>query len=203
MVWRTLAVASIAYGLGSIPFGYLLYRLRQGEDIRALGSGNIGATNVLRGAGWATGAATLLLDAAKGYLAVVLASWIADGGSAALSLAAVLAVVGHIWPVFLGLRGGKGVATGLGVFLALAPGAALAALAVFLIVLVCWRYVSLASVAATLAFPWAALFLAGHSPYARPASIVCAGLILARHSSNLQRLWTGTEKRLTVKGRPG
>ncbi|MBI4463078.1 MAG: glycerol-3-phosphate 1-O-acyltransferase PlsY [Acidobacteria bacterium] len=203
MVGKVLLAACVAYGLGSIPFGYLLYRLRQGKDIRSTGSGNIGATNVVRAAGWSVGAATLVLDAAKGYLAVVLASRIAGDGSAAPSVAAVFAVVGHIFPVFLGFRGGKGVATGLGAFLALTPPAVPASLAVFLIVLAGWHYVSLASLAATLAFPWTVLFLGGHSPYPRAASIVCAVLILVQHSSNIQRLWAGTEKRLTVKGRIG
>src|ERR1051326_2441788 len=120
MLTTDFAVIAEAYLLGSIPFGYLLYRLQQGGDVRDTGSGNIGATNVLRSAGMAAGFSTLVLDAAKGYLAVALAALITGTDRRLMSLAAVAAVMGHIFPAFLKFRGGKGVATGLGAFLALA-----------------------------------------------------------------------------------
>ena len=200
MIGKAVLVASQAYLLGSIPFGYLLYRMRQGGDIRATGSGNIGATNVLRGAGMAAGAATLVLDAAKGYLAVALTAAFVGKAPEWTSLAAVFAIVGHIFPLFLKFRGGKGVATGLGVFLAIAPFPVLVVLAVFAIVAAGWRVVSLASILATAAFPFVTLAF-GASPYVFAAALLGAALIIARHSSNIQRLLVGTEKPITDKGR--
>jgi len=199
MIGKIVLAAALAYFLGSIPFGYLLYWLQQGRDIRSTGSGNIGATNVLRTAGSAAGAATLILDAAKGFLAVMLAAQTASDWPHAASLGAVLAVLGHIYPVFLGFRGGKGVATALGAFLPLAPFAVLIALLIFFLVAAAWRYVSLASIAAAAAFPWTVLALdKPASSDTVAAAVVCAVLIIARHRSNMQRLRAGTEKRIVL-----
>ncbi len=201
MAWRMIVAAAAAYLLGSVPFGYLLYRLRQGGDIRNTGSGNIGATNVLRTAGIAAGAATLLLDAAKGYAAVALAGHLAAGSSDAVSLAAFLAILGHVYPVFLRFRGGKGVATGLGAFLAISPASVLICAMLFLITALVWRYVSLASMVAAGAFPVVLLVRGDGSPSDLAAALLSAGLILSRHRSNIQRLRAGTELPIFGRGR--
>jgi glycerol-3-phosphate acyltransferase PlsY len=193
-----MLAALLAYLLGSIPFGYLLYRLRRNEDIRETGSGNIGATNVFRTAGFLPAAATLLLDAAKGYLAVVLAAEI-EVSASAIGLAAVLAIVGHCYPVFLGFMGGKGVATGLGAFLAIAPFATLLCALLFVLVAATARYVSLASICAAAAFP---LVMVARDTYAEPilaAAFAGAGLIIFRHRANMQKLRAGTESRISLR----
>ena len=197
MIFReTVLAAASAYLLGSIPFGYLLYRLRRGEDIRSQGSGNIGATNVFRVAGILPGAATLVLDAGKGWFAVALASRIAAGSPLAIALAAVLVIVGHCFPVFLKFHGGKGVATGLGAFLRISPAAILICMVLFALVAARWRYASLASMAAAGAFPFALLALGETSAPRFAASLTGAGLILLRHRANMQRLRAGTESRI-------
>src|SRR5271167_4394384 len=159
-VWlHSLSIVVAAYLLGSIPTGYLLMRIFRKQDIRTLGSGNIGATNVLRSGAKGLGAATFLLDVLKGALAVKLGAVLAAMGMPHLrphdaeALAALCAVLGHMFPVWLGLRGGKGVATAFGVFVVLVPYAALGSLAVFIVVFALSRFVSLASVLATAAFP--------------------------------------------------
>ena len=161
MLPSVLLIAAISYLLGSIPTGYLLVRFFRDEDIRSVGSGNIGATNVLRSGGKGLGAATFLLDMLKGCAAV----WLGGALGAALvpemplreaqAIAAISAVVGHMFPIWLRFRGGKGVATGFGVFLVAAPLAALAAITVFAIVLRLSRYVSLASILGAASFPFA------------------------------------------------
>jgi len=196
-----MLAALAAYLLGSVPFGYVLYRLRRGEDIRATGSGNIGATNVFRAAGFLSAAATLLLDAAKGYLAVWLAAQLTAHSSLAMSLAAILVIAGHCFPVFLKLRGGKGVATGLGAFLAISPTAVLICAVLFVIVGAVWRYVSLASMAAVAAFPLVLLAQGSRPLPLVIAAFAAAGLILARHRANMQRLRAGTETPLYRRGR--
>ena len=201
MAWNMILAAAGAYLLGSVPFGYLLYRFRQGGDIRTAGSGNIGATNVLRTTGIAAGAATLLLDAAKGYAAVALASHLATGSSDAVSLAAFLAILGHIYPVFLKFRGGKGVATGLGAFLAISPVSVLVCGGLFVITLLVSRYVSLASMVAAGAFPLVLLVRGEASASELVAALLSAGLILSRHRSNWQRLRRGTELPIFGRGR--
>jgi glycerol-3-phosphate acyltransferase PlsY len=128
------------YLLGSIPFGYLLVRIQSGGDIRYMGSGNIGATNVARTSGWAVGAATLILDAAKGYFAVWLMAYFSGGNIRFMMYAGVATILGHVFPVWLKFEGGKGVATALGVFLAICWQAAAVAVAVFLIVAIFWRF---------------------------------------------------------------
>lgn len=200
LVWKVLAVASLAYFLGSIPFGYLVYSLRYGGDIRTTGSGNIGATNVLRTTGLAAGVVTLVLDAAKGYLAVWLSAVLAGNSPQWTGLAAVAVILGHIFPVFLKFRGGKGVATSLGAFLAIAPSSVLVALVIFGIVVSVWHYVSLASIVAAAAFPLVMLVMGKPSPYAAAAGFLGAAFVIARHRSNIQRLLHGTENRISAKG---
>ena len=194
----------VSYLLGSIPVGYLLVRLFRNQDIRAVGSGNIGATNVLRSGGKGLGAATFVLDALKGATAVALGAWIGPhfitAGIPARdieALAAVVAVLGHMFPVWLRFRGGKGVATGFGVFLVAAPWAALAAITVFIVILLLSRYVSLASILGAASFPVFAWFLVhGEKPgFFIAAQIIVAGLIILKHHANIRRLLTGTENR--------
>jgi glycerol-3-phosphate acyltransferase PlsY len=192
MRWTLVIVAFL---LGSIPFGFLLYRLRTGGDLRRSGSGNIGATNVLRSAGKTLGLLTLLLDAAKGWLALWLGLRVAPGNTTLLSLILLAVIAGHMYTPWLRFHGGKGVATALGAFLAWAPLPLAGAIGVFLIVLGIWRYVSLASICATLALP---LLLAPLSPRpVAPAEIaaasLAAALILWRHRANMERLRHGTE----------
>lgn len=150
---RWLLVLPLAYLLGSIPFGYLLVRLFRKEDIRATGSGNIGATNVVRSGAKGLGIATLVLDLLKAYAAVILAKHIAPGDWSLALAAGVLAVLGHIFPVWLRFRGGKGVASALGVFLALSPVTAACALLIFLVIAFTTRYVSLASILGAASVP--------------------------------------------------
>jgi len=195
----TFLLAFIAYLLGSIPFGYLLVRLTEGRDVRSSGSGSIGATNVLRTAGRGSAILTLLLDAAKGYLAV----WLAGSGSydspQTVAVAAMAAVLGHLFPVFLKFKGGKGVATVLGVFLYVSAIPILIALGAFLGVVVFFRYVSLGSMVAAVAFPVAYFLLAyprNPSSWLLFAVLVCSGLVIVKHHENIQRLWAGTERKL-------
>lgn len=192
----------LAYLLGSIPFGYLLVRIFRKQDIRTTGSGNIGATNVARSGAKGLGILTLVLDALKGFVAVVIAQHIAApyGFPQAYDIAvaaALAAVIGHCFPVWLAFRGGKGVATALGVFFALVPlTTVLYLLAVFLVIVLITRYVSLASIVAAALFP---LFALPHAPAKTP--ILIAGYILipliviAKHHQNIRRLLRGTENR--------
>ena len=207
MPLTTLVIVAAAYLLGSIPTGYLLIRLFLHQDIRSVGSGSIGATNVLRSGGKLLGAASFLLDMLKGCAAVWLGAWLgALLAPTALplnmeALAALCAVLGHMFPVWLGFRGGKGVATGFGVFLVADPWAALAAISVFFLVLYFSRYVSLASILGSASFPafsWLLnRMLAGSE---RPlffiaVQFIVAFLIIAKHHQNIRRLLAGTESR--------
>lgn len=201
---QSISVLLTAYLLGSIPFGYLLVRFFRNEDIRATGSGNIGATNVVRSGAKALGVLTLLLDLLKGVAAVLLAahfaSRTASGPSDLMVGAAVAAVLGHVFPVWLGFRGGKGVATALGVFLVLAPTVALAALGVFLLIALTTRYVSLASIAAAALIPvFALLFIADRSPIYLGGVIFLALLVIVKHQANIARLLQGRESRFGAK----
>lgn len=181
----------IAYLAGSIPTGVLLARIA-GVDVRAAGSGNIGATNVARTAGGKLGALTLVGDVLKG-LAPVLLARICGLGSATVATVAVAALVGHVFSIFLGLHGGRGVATGLGVLLGLAPSAALIPLGVFLAAVALWRIVSLGSVLAALSAP-VVLILLRYPVSTCVAGVVIAALILLRHRDNISRLLAGTEQ---------
>jgi glycerol-3-phosphate acyltransferase PlsY len=198
-------VVLASYLLGSIPFGYLIVRMRSGGDIRTTGSGGTGATNVTRTAGKTAGILTLLLDAAKGALAVVLARWLltpAFGVDWWVVASALAAIVGHIFPVWLGFRGGKGVATGLGVFLALSPLPVLCAAPIFIAVVWATRYVSLGSIIAVAVLPLFVWVLSGSDFVAAPrtpllvASITGALLIIFKHRENIGRLLRGTENKL-------
>jgi acyl phosphate:glycerol-3-phosphate acyltransferase len=199
------AVAAVAaYLFGSVPFGYLLVRIFKKEDIREKGSGNIGATNVIRSGSKGLGAVTFLLDVLKGYCAVLLCGWIAArmGASAqdrmnAVALAGLCAILGHIYTVWLGFKGGKGVATAFGVFLALAPGAALAALAVFVVIFALSRYVSLASILAAVAFPIFATTMphSPRTPWFTAVLFLVPLIVIAKHHQNIARLIAGTEYR--------
>ena len=192
-MWNLFFTAIVAYLLGSIPFGYLLHRLRVGKDIRTTGSGNIGATNVLRAAGFLLAAATLLLDAGKGYAAVFFADRMSADSSQAVALAIVLVMAGHCFPIFLNFRGGKGAATGMGSFFAVSPIAALVCVLLFAVILAVRHYVSLASMATAGAFPFVLAASGERSLPILIASLVGAGLIIARHRDNILRLRNGTE----------
>ena len=187
-----------AYLIGAIPLGWLVARAFGVGDIRRHGSGTIGATNVLRTLGWVPAIVTLLGDVAKGYLAVVLAARLTGGDPAAVAAAAVAAVAGNCWSVFLGFRGGKGVATGLGALLRLAPWPTLAALPVFLVIVASFRYVSLASLLATVCVPLGAAVL-GYPRASVVAAAAVAAIIIGRHHANIARLRAGTESRLGQK----
>ena len=197
-------VAAGAYLLGSIPTGFLLVRLFRHQDIRTVGSGNIGATNVLRSGGKALGAATFLLDLLKGAAAVWLGALafrylaIASPPRDVEALAALFAVAGHMFPLWLGFRGGKGVATGFGVFLVLAPWAALTAFGLFAVLLAITRFVSLSSIVAAGSFPIFAWFLVPgyRPPFFVAVQITVSLLIIFKHHQNIRRLLSGTENRI-------
>ena len=220
---RPAAVIVIAYLLGSIPFGYLIVRAKQGSDIRDTGSGGTGATNVSRRAGKVAGVITLVLDAVKGAVAVVVASWVLDlqlwesyiaphvatfanGGMSlqqvywCITGAAVAAIIGHMFPVWLSFRGGKGVATGVGVFLVLAPGAVAIVGLIFMLIVVMTRYVSLGSIFAAASLPliiWVLNIISPRFAFAPviTAATVVALLIIFAHRANVGRLVQGTESK--------
>ncbi|MGO9083997.1 MAG: glycerol-3-phosphate 1-O-acyltransferase PlsY [Candidatus Sulfotelmatobacter sp.] len=223
-----LLIAAASYLLGSIPFGYLLVRMFHGEDVRKTGSGNIGATNVARKSP-VLGVVTLLLDALKGSAAVLAAlvllrgeftSWaytnapwypdhawtpLPDAAQArvvtSMALAALFAIAGHMFPVWLKFHGGKGVATGLGSFLLIAPKAVLVAAGIFFLVVLAFRYVSLASIIAVAAFPSLAWLFReyGNSLPALAFMSSASLLIVVRHRQNIRRLLAGTENRFGSK----
>jgi acyl phosphate:glycerol-3-phosphate acyltransferase len=197
---QTWLIPIVAYALGSIPFGLLIVRARGGPDIRAVGSGNIGAANVSRNAGSFAGILTLLLDAAKGYLAVWLAARWTNGNIRWMMVAAILAVVGHMFTVWLNFQGGKGVATGLGVFLPICWQAVAAAAVLWLVVVVFWRYASLGSISAAAAIPILIyiLYAPGHAPpeFVSFGTLLICVLVIAKHRSNVERLVAGTEPRI-------
>ncbi len=214
----TLIVALIAFLLGSIPFGYLLVRIFRGQDVRKTGSGNIGATNVARTGSKGLAIATLLLDALKGYAAVAFAFLLPDHVAIPVSanahatlalanpgmayvlaaLAALCVILGHMFTPWLGFKGGKGVAAAVGAFAGIAPRAVLVSLALFVLLVVITRYVSLGSIVAAAVFPVAAYWT---YPAMRDALVISliglsALLIIVRHRANLQRLLAGNENRL-------
>ena len=203
MIVPFCAIAVVAYLLGSIPFGYLLMRIFRKQDIRSIGSGNIGATNVIRSGAHGLGIATFILDVLKGGAAVLLGGYLASLWMPTVPLqtaeafAALFAVLGHMFPVWLRFHGGKGVATGFGVFLFIAPGGALSAIGVFAVVVAITRYVSLASILGAASFPiFAWFFVHGDKPAFFVASeIIVSGLIIVKHHANIGRLLSGTENR--------
>ncbi|WP_027718749.1 glycerol-3-phosphate 1-O-acyltransferase PlsY [Desulfovirgula thermocuniculi] len=182
----------LSYLIGSIPVGYLLGRMK-GVDIRLHGSGNIGATNVWRTLGPAAGVTALVLDVAKGLVPVLLGK--STGGDALALLCGLAAIAGHSWSVFLGFRGGKIIATSLGVFLALSPVAALLALGIWLAVVVLSGYVSLGSIVAAASMPF--LMLALRQPWSYVLfSLVAAAVAVYKHVPNIRRLLAGTEPKI-------
>lgn len=197
------AVATIlgAYFLGAIPFGLLLGKLFGGDDVRKSGSGNIGATNVARVAGPLAGVFTLALDAAKGAAAVLLASHLTNNSATWTMIAGFCALLGHCFPVWLGFRGGKGVATAAGLFGVLCPLALLCGLVVFILVVMFWRYVSLGSISAAASMPLLMYFL--WAPHHAPPLAVSFGtlavcsLVIYQHEANIQRLAEGHEPRFS------
>ena len=203
-----IAIAVCSYLLGSIPFGYILVRVFQGIDVRSIGSGNIGATNVARTGGKGLAIATLALDVFKGWLPVFLVLTVPGipvTGPAQLhtlaTFAALVAVLGHMFPVWLGFKGGKGVATGLGVFLALAPKVVLIPVVLFLAIVVFTRYVSLGSILAAAVFP-IALWWLDRDAFPAPALamvVAVALLVIIRHHQNIGRLLAGTESRFGAR----
>jgi glycerol-3-phosphate acyltransferase PlsY len=198
-----LPILALAYLLGSIPFGYLLVRFFRKEDIRATGSGNIGATNVARSGGPGLGILTLLLDTLKGYIAVVIAMHFAPslhGPSNLAVAAAVAACLGHIFPVWLGFRGGKGIATALGVFIALVPPVALASFLLFVVIVAITRLVSLGSILAAVAIPFFALWLVPvHSAGLLVGLSIISLVSVLKHHANIVRLLHGQEPRFGDK----
>lgn len=197
-----VTIAVIGYLLGSIPFGYLLVRIFRGEDVRRIGSGNIGATNVARTGAKGLGAATLALDTVKGLVAVWIAAQLAPSASSALTymaVAALAAVVGHMFPVWLRFKGGKGVATALGVFILLFPKALLVSLFLFIVVVAATRFVSLGSMVGAISFPVGAYFI--HHPDWQALAPTCAIalLIVVKHYQNIRRLLAGNENRFGSK----
>jgi len=210
MITLYLIVAAVAYLLGSIPFGYLLVRIFRGEDIRQTGSGNIGATNVVRSGAKGLGIATLALDAIKGALAVCLAALVAGSkynlcgdfvqhpcapALRLMSLAAICAVLGHVFPVWLRFKGGKGVATALGAFCVLFPKVILVSLVIFILVVAITRYVSLGSILGAIAFPVAAYFMQNADWLSLFLASGVSLIIVLKHHQNISRLLAGTENR--------
>ena len=198
---RLLLVVIIAYLIGSIPFGYLIVRAKGGGDVRDTGSGGTGATNVSRRAGKAAGVVTLILDALKGAIAVIIAQLMLKGDDTTWlpAAAAIAVIVGHVFPVWLKFRGGKGVATGVGVFLMLAPLAVLFAGVIFVTVVALTKYVSLGSILAAATIPlfvWLFVLEVDLKPLLA-ASITGALLIVFAHRGNIARLLSGTEPRIS------
>jgi len=198
--WTAL-LCFLAYFVGSIPFGYLIVKMREGRDIRASGSGNIGATNVARTAGPVAGVVTLLLDMTKGFLAVWLVSINLDGDVTWMMVAAVAAVLGHMYPVWLKFKGGKGVATGVGAFLLICWEAVAGALVVWIVVVAIWRYVSLGSIIAAASLPLLTYGLYAARTEVQPTAVsigttLMAAMIIMKHKENIGRLVAGTENRL-------
>jgi glycerol-3-phosphate acyltransferase PlsY len=209
MLAASAAIAIVAYLLGSIPFGYVLVRIFRRQDIRSVGSGNIGATNVIRSGAKGLGIATFALDVLKGCTAVWLGGLIASHLAPSMAprnaeaVGALFAVIGHMFPVWLRFRGGKGVATGFGVFLVAAPWAALSAIGLFFVVLAASRIVALASILGAASFPFFAWFLvSGDRPlFFIAAQVAVALLIIIKHHQNIHRMISGTEHRFGA-GKP-
>jgi len=202
-----IGVPIAAYLLGSIPFGLLFTKLLVGGDVRKAGSGNIGATNVARVAGPLPGILTLLFDAAKGAAAVRLAARFSNENATWMIIAALAALFGHCFPVWLKFRGGKGVATAAGAFLMLSPLALLGSVILFILVVAFWRYVSLGSISAAASMPLLIYFLWAPQHAPPPAvtfgALAAAGLIIYKHDANIQRLLQGEEPKFSFSKKRG
>lgn len=201
---QTWLIPVIAYLLGSIPFGLLVVKILGGPDIREIGSGNIGAANVTRNAGKFAGILTLLLDAAKGYAAVWLAAHWTNNNVRWMMVAAIFAVIGHMFTFWLNFHGGKGVATGLGVFVPICWQAVAAAMVLWLLVVMFWKYSSLGSISAAAALPVFiyVLYAPGHAPseFVSFGTLLLCVLVIAKHKPNVARLVAGTEPRIDKRG---
>lgn len=212
-----VALVALAYLIGSIPFSFIVVKLMAGKDVREHGSRNVGATNVTRTAGRLAGILALALDIAKGYCAILVARWLVtqpqwpfapgmqvwQSRELWISLAGIVAVLGHMFPMWLGFHGGKGVATATGVFLAFDPTVLLGLMIVFAIVLIASRYVSLASVVTAASAPLLFRFLVNGTPFWRVvASIAIAIAVIVKHHSNIARLADGSERKLGQKKGP-
>ena len=196
-----ILILAAAYLAGGIPFGYLIVKLKSGVDVRRMGSGNIGATNVLRTTGWVLGVITLLLDIAKGFFAVWLADRLTAGSPVWMSAAALAVMAGHSFSPYLRFRGGKAVATFVGAFAYLTPLPLAAVLIVFVLTVAATRYISLGSVLAAGSFPLG-VFLIEHPPLAVLAAAFLAGFFIVwRHRSNLQRIRAGNENVFQLSGK--
>ena len=187
----------LSYLIGAIPSGVILTRLFGGEDVRKAGSGNIGATNVYRVAGRKLGILTLVGDCLKGVIPVLLATKVFELSVAHIALVALAAFLGHCYPIYLGFKGGKGVATALGIFLVLSPLSILCVLGVFVLVLYLWRFISLASITAAATVPFLVLFFERSSPLF-VATLIIASIVIWRHRDNISRLRSGTENRFNL-----
>ena len=196
-----ILVVGIAYLLGAIPFGYILVKAKTGADVRSSGSGNIGATNVFRTTGRAIGIATLLLDIAKGFFAVWIASRLTGGDSLWMSLAALAVMAGHSYPVFLKFKGGKAVASFVGAFLFLTPLALASVLVVFVVAVAWTRYISMGSVIGAATFPLAVWLIEQPPLSVFAASLIACAFVIYRHSSNIKRVREGSEHLFTLGAR--
>jgi glycerol-3-phosphate acyltransferase PlsY len=197
----TIASTLLAYLIGGLPFGYWFVRLTMGADIRTMGSGNIGATNVQRNAGTKAGLVVLFLDILKGFLAVWLAGIMNHQDIAALALAACAVMVGHCYPVFLGFKGGKAVACFIGAFAVITPLPVLAVALAFLLTVLFSRFVSLGSVVGAVVFPFLVFFIQHPPAPFLYASIFAAVLVIYRHQGNIERLLQGSESAFSLKGK--
>ena len=190
-----------AYLIGGIPFGLILVRLMTGADVRASGSGNIGATNVMRTTGKAAGILTLLLDGAKGWLAVYVAARVTGASVVWMSAAAVAVICGHVFSPYLNLKGGKGVATFTGAFLFLTPAALGVLVVLFVAAVLYQRYISFASVFCALVFPLGVWLIQRPGLPVMLAALFCSALVIYKHQANIERLLAGTEHKFTWSSR--
>ena len=190
-----------AYLIGGIPFGYIFVRLLTGKDVRSMGSGNIGATNVMRTTNRAAGILTLLLDGAKGYFAVWLMGRFTAQNIAWMSLAAVAVMLGHVFPIFLKFKGGKAVASFVGAYLCLAPAPVAACLLIFVAVVAYSKYISLGSILAAALFPVGVWMIMRPAWPLVAAATFCAALVIWRHSSNIQRIRQGSENVFSLRSK--
>jgi acyl phosphate:glycerol-3-phosphate acyltransferase len=191
----------LAYLIGGIPFGFVLVRLQTGKDVRGMGSGNIGATNVFRTTSRAIGLLTLLLDILKGWLSIKVASLLTGGDIFWMSLAALVVMLGHAFPVFLRFQGGKAVASFIGAWLYLQPLPLFAALVVLVVVVTVTRYISLGSILAAGTFPLAVWLIHHPPPIVVASAIACGALVIWRHAANIKRLRAGTENVFSISRR--
>lgn len=196
-----ILLLAAAYLVGGIPFGYVLVRVLTGKDVRSMGSGNIGATNVMRTTSRAAGILTLLLDGAKGYFAVWLMGRLTAQDIGWMSMAAAAVMLGHVFPVFLKFQGGKAVATFVGAFLYLAPAPVLACLIIFVAVVSYSKYISLGSILASALFPVGVWMVLRPEWPLLAASVFCAALVIWRHRANIQRIRQGNENVFSWRGK--